>query len=312
MLDLRRGPGLHSSPLHRRLGPRLADLCGVSPADSESAVRAKVRATLLALSTDFPGDLRRAVVLGYGLDPAHAYLRLDRRTDQLARELSVQQRTARRRIDEAVARLVRAAVPDIAAASTDTGPGWYLRAMNALLRLDTSAPELYETRSVVAIRPIDELTVQFSLPRQPDDGDREHGVHADVLFGARIRELTRHNSGQYVRLTLALPRTLEPGERHDLCLHYRLPEGQPMREHYVFQPLAPCAHCSVRLRFPTDGGPVTAWRLDGVPPRAVDERTPGPDRLRPDAVGEVTSAFGGLQQGYAYGIAWAFADGPPA
>ncbi|RAO16283.1 hypothetical protein MED15_03802 [Micromonospora noduli] len=309
LLDLRRGPGLQSSPLHRRLGPRLADLCGVSPAEPESAVRAKVRATLLALSADLPGDLRRAVVLAYALDPVHDYLRLDRRTDQLARELSVQQRTARRRIDEAVARLVRAAVPEIPTDPTDAGPGWHLRAMNALLRLDTLTPELYEARSVVAIRPIDELTVQFSLPRQPNDDAREHGVHADVLFGARIRELTRHNSGQYLRLTLALPRTLEPGERHDLCLHYRLPEGQPMREHYVFQPLAPCAHCTVRLRFPTGGGPATAWRLNGVPPRAVDERTPGPDRLRPDAVGEVTSAFDGLQQGYAYGIAWTFADG---
>ncbi|MEH0844178.1 hypothetical protein V6U81_17460 [Micromonospora sp. CPCC 205711] len=310
MLDLRRGPGLQSSPLHRRLGPRLADLCGVSPAESESAARAKVRATLLALAADMPGDLRRAVVLAYGLDPTHAYLRLDRRTDQLARELSVQQRTARRRIDEAVARLVRAAVPEIPTGTADAGPDWLLHAMNALLRLDTPTPELYETRTVVAIRPIDELTVQFSLPRRPGDDGPEHDVRADVLFGARIRELTRHNSGQFFRLTLALPRTLTPGERHELCLHYRVPEGQPMREHYVFQPLTPCAHCTVRLRFPVDGGPATAWRLNGVPPRAVDERVPGPDRLHPDAVGEVTSAFDGLQQGYAYGMAWTFADGP--
>ncbi|MEU7753067.1 hypothetical protein [Micromonospora sp. NPDC049171] len=269
-----------------------------------------MRGTLLALSADMPGDLRRAVVLAYALDPTHAYLRLDRRTDQLARELSVQQRTARRRIDEAVARLVRAAVPETPASATDTGPGWHLRAVNALLRLDTPTPELYEARSVVATRPIDELTVQFSLPRQPDDDGPEHGVHADVLFGARIRALTRHISDQCFRLTLALPRTLEPGERHDLCLHYRLPEGQPMREHYVFQPLTPCAHCTVRLRFPADSGPATAWRLDGVPPRAVDDRTPGPDRLHPDTVGEVTAVFDGLQQGYAYGIAWTFADDP--
>ncbi|MEU1684779.1 hypothetical protein [Micromonospora sp. NPDC005707] len=271
--------------------------------------RSKVRAILLALAADMPRELRRAVELAYALDPAHAYLRLDRRTDQLAAELSVQQRTARRRIDEAVARLVRAAASETPAEESEAGPAWHVHAMNALMRLDTPTPELYETRDVVAIRPIDRIIVQFSLPRQPGDDAPGHDVLAEVLFGARIRELTRHNAGQVFRLTLALPRTLAPGERHQICVHYRVPEGQAVREHYVFQPLTPCAHCTVRLRFSEDRRPVTAWRLDGVPPRAVDDRVPGPDRLHPDAVGEVTSAFDGLQQGYAYGMAWSFRDG---
>ncbi|MFF3868939.1 hypothetical protein [Micromonospora sp. NPDC001898] len=269
-------------------------------------VRAKVRATLLALSADLPTDLRRALVLAYALDPEHSYLRLDRRTDQLARELSCQQRTARRRIDEAVARLVGAAVAD---APSDTGPSWHLHGMHALLRLDTPSPELYETRDVVAIRSIGEITVQFSLPRRPGDDRPEHDVVVDVLYGARIREVTRHNDGQFFRLVLTLPRILAPGERHELCLHYRVPAGQPIREHYVFQPLAPCARCTVRLRFPPGDGPALVWRLDGVPPRSVDDRAPGGDRLSPDGIGEVSSAFDGLQQGYAYGVAWS-AAGP--
>lgn len=304
---MRRGPGLQSSPLHRRLGPRLADLCGVSPAEPDPTVREKVRATLLGLAADMPADLRRALVLAYALDPEHGYLRLDRRTDQLARELSCQQRTARRRIDEAVARLVLAAVADVPSDMAQSGPPWRMHGMHALLRLDTPSPELYETRDVVATRPTGEITVQFSLPRRPGDDSPGHDVAVDVLYGARLREMTRHNEGQFFRLVLALPRILAPGERHELCLHYRVPPGQPIREHYVFQPLAPCARCTVRLRFPQEGAPELVWRLDGVPPRSVDDRAPGGDRLHPDDIGEVSSTFEGLQQGYAYGVAWATA-----
>ncbi|MGC5052847.1 hypothetical protein ACLQ2S_15500 [Micromonospora sp. DT48] len=301
---------MQSSPLRRRLGPLLADLCGVSWTEPEATTRAKVRAALLARTADMPRELRRAVELAYALDPDHSYLRLDRRIEQLATELSVQHRTARRRIDEAVARLVRTIALRTSVEASESGPAWHVQAMSALLRLDTPTPELYETRDITAIRAIDQITVQFSLPRRPGDDAPDHDVRADVLFGARITELTRHNAGQVFRLTLALPRTLAPGERHQICVHYRVPPGQAVREHYVFQPLTPCARCTVRLRFPLDRGPVIAWRLDGVPPRAVDDRAPGPDRLEPDSVGEVTSDFDGLQQGHAYGIAWAFPDAP--
>jgi hypothetical protein len=282
-------------------------LCGVGPTDPATVVRGKVRSTLAALSTDMPADLRRAVVLAYALDPEHSYLRLEHRTDQLARELSCQHRTARRRIDEAVARLVATAL-DAAWAEVGAAPAWHMHAMHALLRLDTPTPELYETRDIAATRPVDDITVQFSLPRRPDDRGAEHDIAVDVLHGARIRDVSRHNDGQIFRLDLTLPRTLNPGERHLLCLHYRVPEGQPMREHYVFQPLTPCVRCTVRLRFPPDRAPRHVWRLDGVPPRAVDDRAPGPDRLHLDGVGEVASTFDGLRQGHAYGVAWSFEE----
>jgi hypothetical protein len=251
-----------------------------------------------------PAELRRAAELAFALDPAHSYLLLDRRLDQLCRELSCQPRTARRRIDEAVAWLVRAAAAEAPAASADPGQSWYLRSFQALLRLDTPTPELYEKRDIVAVHAIDQITVKFSLPRQPGRADIAHDVFTDVLFGARIRDVVRSNGGQCFELTLGLPERLSPGQAHEVFLHYRLPEHQPMREHYVFQPLTSCAECVVRVRFPPDGAPAAIWRLDGVPPRAVDDPAPGGERLALDAVSELQLTFPRPEQGHAYGVAW--------
>jgi hypothetical protein len=251
-----------------------------------------------------PVELRRAAELAFALDPHHRYLQLDRRLDQLARELRCQPRTARRRMDAAVAWLVGAAAAQPQSDTPDSGQPWHLRSFQALLRLDTPTPELYEKRNLVAVRPIDEITVRFSLPRHPDEAHADHDVFIDVLYGARIRDVVRDHVGQCFELTLDLPTRLSPAQAHEVLLHYRLPEHQPMREHYVFQPLTSCAECVVRVKFPPDRVPSAIWRMDGVQPRAVDHPAPGAQRLAVDAVGELLLTFPRPEQGHAYGVAW--------
>lgn len=304
LLDLRRGAGLHGSPLRERVGPRLAELCGASPADSDAVLRHKLRAMIERAAAEMPRPLRRAAELAFALDPVHSYLLLDRRLDQLCRELSCQPRTARRRSDEAVAWLVRAMAPEPPAAGARPGQSWYLRSFHALLRLDTPTPELYEKRDIVAIQAVDEVTVRFSVPRPLDRADVDGDVFTDVLFGARICDVTRNGAGQCFELTLRLPNRLSPGQAHEVLLHHRFPEHQPLRDHYVFQPLTSCVECVVRIKFPPDRAPAAIWRLDGVPPRALDDPTPGAERLTLDAVGELRLAFLRPEQGHAYGAAW--------
>jgi hypothetical protein len=51
--------------------------------------------------------------------------------------------------------------------------------LKALFRLDTTTPELYEMRKIVATRDIDEVTVRLGLPQAPD------GQVAGDLVGGR-------------------------------------------------------------------------------------------------------------------------------
>jgi hypothetical protein len=105
-----------------------------------------------------------------------------------------------------------------------------------------------------------------------------------------------------------LPRLVEPGDPLEFCLHYRVPPGQPIRDHYAIVPLDPCDSGWVRVRFAPDRPPARVWSYAAVPPRQLDDVTtrPGADALVPDGVGEVVLPFRGLRQGHAYGAAWAW------
>jgi hypothetical protein len=59
----------------------------------------------------------------------------------------------------------------------------------------------------------------------------------------------------------------------------------------------------VRVRF-GDRVPRRVWRIDGIPPRAIDDFDPRDQLLTPDRLGEVAAAFSGLRQGLSYGIRW--------
>jgi hypothetical protein len=281
-------------------------LTGAVPGDHERVVRQKVRDTLTDLAKELPADLRRAAECAFALDP-DAPARLSKRTEQLAEAIHCGERTARRRMDEAVHLMARAADtgpgPVVAG---DPGSGWRVRSLFALLRLDTPTPELYETRTIVANQPLAELVVRLDLPPPSPNDNPALPLVIDALYGSRIKSVERRNEGRHYRLTIALPRVLQPDDQLDFCLHYRIPEGQPIRDHYAIVPLDPCDYGTVRARFSGDRPPAAVWRLSAVPPRLLDEATaaPGPDRLELDGVGEVVLAFRGLREGYGYGVAW--------
>jgi hypothetical protein len=162
------------------------------------------------------------------------------------------------------------------------------------------------TRTVVANQRLEELVVRLDLPRPHQHDGPALPLVVDAIYGSRIKSVERLNEGRHYCLTVALPHILESDDQLEFCLHYRVPEGQPIREHYAIVPLDPCDYGTVRVRFPGDRPPAEVWRLSAVPPRLLDEATaaPGPDRLELDGVGEVVLTFRGLREGHGYGVAW--------
>jgi hypothetical protein len=268
--------------------------------------RRRAEAVLTELTADLPDDLRVAAELSLALGDRPA-ARLTQRTDALARELRCSGRTARRRMDEAAHLIARAALSHPGPEDdADPGSGWRVREFTGLLRLDTATPELYETRTVQAERTLDALTIRLDLPPRPEADGPALPLVIDALYGVRLAEVDGGPDGRNYRLAVDLPRTLRPDEQLEFCLHYRVPPGQPIRNHCAIVPLDPCDQGRIRVRFDPADPPAQVWRLTAVTPRQMDRATtvPGPDRLAPDGAGEVGVSFRGLRQGHGYGIAW--------
>jgi hypothetical protein len=306
---LRRGRGLQEPRTAERLGPLLRQLCGVAPGDPDGTARRRSEAVLAELTADLPDDLRIAAELSLSLGDRPAG-RLTQRVDALARELRCSGRTARRRMEEAARLIARAALARPSRdedSGADPGSGWRVREFTGLLRLDTATPELYETRTVQADRPIDAVTIRLDLPPRPHNADGPAlPLEIDAVFGARVAEVDRGPEGRNYRLDVRLARPLRTAEETEFCLHYRVPPGQPIRHHCAIVPLDPCDQGHIRVRFDPADPPAQVWRLAAITPRLMDRATtvPGPDRLDPDGAGEVGVSFRGLRPGYGYGVAW--------
>ncbi|MDR6316186.1 hypothetical protein [Actinoplanes couchii] len=302
---LRRGRGVDRPGLSRYIGPETRRRCRLGPGDKESRVRAAVVAMLSGLAAGLAPDLRRAAELAFGLDREFRLATLADRESRLADLQTVSVRTARRRMNDALAAMAVAG-EDVPAAPEDpaAGSGWRVSSLRALFRLDTCTPELYEMRTITATREIDEITIRIGLPEAPA------GVGAaevDALFGARISAVEQRNGGSSQKVVLRLPERMLPGDTHELWLRVVLPPGQPTWSHYAIVPLDPCESGVVRVRF-GDRRPAEVWLIDEVP--YTDLREPPEKRalIEPSALGEVMREFHGLREGYGYGLAWT----PPA
>ena len=150
------------------------------------------------------------------------------------------------------------------------------------------------------------MAVELDLPPAVGARDPARPLEIDAVFGSRITAVDRSADGRHYRVTVALPRRLEPAERHEFCLHYRVPPGQALRDHYAIVPLSPVDDGRIRVRFPLDRLPVVVWRFAGIAPRQMDQATTaaGSDRIVADGAGEVRLAVCGLRQGLGYGLAW--------
>ena len=180
-----------------------------------------------------------------------------------------------------------------------TNEGWHTVSLRSILRMDVDPPELVEDRVVTATTDqLEELEMRFSAP-----GAATNPITATIVYGGEIvreqRVATSHG-----RFVVRLPRPLRTGEHHEYGVRFSALTRTEMRPYYVLTPLQPCARFAVRVRFDLNAPPAKIWKVDGVPPRALDDFVPLADLLDVDRLGEVALAFSHLQQGLSYGVQW--------
>jgi hypothetical protein len=257
---LRKGRGVHAANIAQRAGPALRRLCGIRPDDGAAAVRNRLMTTLRELAGRLPDDLHLALLVELGLHDVATQQRLGERLEWLATRMARDTRTARRRADLACERLaeVAGALPTHAPERSD---GWYVRRFSALVRLDGRTPEVTETRMVVATRDgLGELETEFSLPRHPADRRPTHDLGVALLYGGRLVR-RQQRSESHFEFSIELPSALGVGQHHEFALRLRVPDGQPVRQHYVFIPHRRCDLFEMRLRFDPTRVPRRLWRV---------------------------------------------------
>ena len=304
LVRLRHGWALQRRFLHDRIGPQLVRLCGIADTDNDREIRGKLRSWLTTVSAEIPADLRRALALAFALDPHHQSRQLAMRVERLAREQSCAPRTARRRIDHAV-RLISHAAAGRTVDVADPESGWHVRSMRAELDLDRAGAELRETRLLVADRAgLRRIAVRLSAPPPAASSDGIGEVLVEALSGARVVSTEKWVAAQHFRFDLELTESLQVGDEHEVGLRYLLPPGREIRPHYALLPLVPCEHFALSIKFRADSPPKDMWRLDGAPPRLVDDEQSDDQRLRIERKDDVRLVFTDLRQGRAYGLAW--------
>src|SRR4051794_22798417 len=151
----------------KRLGPETKKLCGITESDGAVAARSKMIATVNNLLRDEQREVRLAVLVALALHPEASHRDLSGRRLWLARQLHCQERTARRRVDEAFELLVQAAAETDVDGTVEPPSlhDWHVRRMRAVLRLNASSPELTDERTIAFARNgIGEIVSQLSLP----------------------------------------------------------------------------------------------------------------------------------------------------
>jgi hypothetical protein len=303
---LRKGRGLFVRQISERVGPALREVCNVLDSDGPGEIRRAVSDRLESLAGNLPEDLRIAILAAFALHPDARLPFYQERVRWTAQRLNRDDRTARRRIDEAIERLAELAL----SSANDLDPGdasstgWHTDELRISLVLDQPAPEAFEFRRVVADRDrLAELDLAMTLTGTP-----EHTLLAvdelslDVFYGGRLIQKALESTDR-LGFVLALPAPLKRESRHDFALRYRVLNGH-MQPHYVCVPKHRCDFFDLHVRFPLDHLPTRIWRLADAFQRDVNDPTFSGDLLIPDSAGEIHTTFRRLTPGLAYGVRW--------
>ncbi|HEY0640419.1 MAG TPA: hypothetical protein VGD67_22540 [Pseudonocardiaceae bacterium] len=182
--------------------------------------------------------------------------------------------------------------------------GWYLELLTTLLRLDTPTPEAHEHRKIVATH--DGLqTVMTWLDVPGTQADARPALDVDVLYGGRLVRRETPTTGRFTFI-VQLPEPLRAGATHQFGLILRIPEGQPMRPHYIMTPEFQCDRFRLTVRFDRDKPPGWIRRVYGETVRMFDSPGRPAEHLRPDTAGEVHLDFDNLTLYLGYGAQWSF------
>jgi len=125
----------------------------------------------------------------------------------------------------------------------------------------------------------------------------------EVVYGVTLVG-EEHDSDSRFRFKLQLPTPLLAGQRHEYALLFWLPEGQPMRSHYLFTSPRRCDLFDLRIHFDRRSLPDQVWQVSAAFHREVDDARPSEKLLIPDRAGELHLQFHDLRPGFGYGAQW--------
>jgi hypothetical protein len=304
---LRKGRGIRSSDLDRRLGQYLRELAG--PGNGDVADRRRLLANeLAAQAAKLPGDLRLAVLASIGQAAETKQMtRFGDRVGWLAEQAGRTDRTILRRIESAEQLLAEEIAGELQRRRSrpSSGPtAWYLDEFRTVLRLDTQTPESHERRRIVATQAgLTQVRAMMDVPR--DTGEARAELSAEVLYGGRL--VRRYDSeGNRFEFLIELPAPLEIGEPHEYALILRLPELK--RPHYIFTPEYPCNAFDLTVRFDLEHPPAWVREVRGETVRTFDVSRPGPENLKLDGAGEAHVRFEHPAMYLGYGLQWGAGD----
>ena len=309
---LRKGRGLYVGQISERVGTTLREVCGITEHDGPADIRRKIGDWLTGVASGLPDDLRIALLAAFGIEAEARLPFYQDRVRYAAEKIHRDDRTARRRIDEAIDRVAELATSSPGSTNNSVGhemspSGWHTEQLHISVALDQPVPEVLEWRRIIAERDqLTELDLAMTLTAGPT---RDHvmGVDelsVDVFYGGMLVRKAMESSDRY-GLVLALPEALTQAGRHDFAIRYR-PSNGSMRPHFVCVPKHRCDLFELRVRFNLDRIPATIFQLKEKFQRDVDDPTPSGEIIPSNAAGEVHVVFHQLIPGRAYGIRWTY------
>jgi hypothetical protein len=303
--ELRRGRGVRS-PAPGKVGPILRQLCGITPDDDQ--FRSKLLEQLEKWAAQLPADLVLAAKAALGLHQEAQQRFLRERTQWLAEQIQRDDRTARRRMDEALELMAQMGTEQLSERPQDEPrpEEYYIAQQCSLVRLHGTVPETYEFWTVVAnVDGLADLQTALALPRDPLVRSGVQELDMEVLYGMTVDEQVRDGDYRF-RYRLRFPAPLRKGQQHRYAVRYRIPSGQRALPYYVFTTHRRCDAFALRVRFDPDCPPVEVHEVDNRYFYDLNEE-PGGARIRPDGAGEISLRFAALVKGMVYGARWTFA-----
>jgi hypothetical protein len=300
LLEIPRGRGMMAGDVADRVGPGLRVACGVTAADSPATVRRKVAGRLADLCERLPADLRISVLAALALHPAAHHQFMQDRMGWAARQINRDHpRAAVRRMK--VGFRILAEQLDEQLDAPGSRDNWHTCSLRAMVRMDVDPPQVEEARVIVASADdLEEIDLRFSAPA--DGPPTDSPITATMLDGGVIIR-TERVTASHRRFGVRLPKSLRAGERHEYRVRFAAFPRALMPPFYVLTPLQPCEKFTVLVRFGAEV-PKRIWRVDGIPPRAIDDYEPVDGLLTADRLGEVSLEFTRLHQGLSYGMRW--------
>jgi hypothetical protein len=298
--EIPRGRGMQASDAAVRIGPGLRAACGVTAADSPAIVRSKVGNRIKELCERLPEDLKISVLAGLALLPEANHQFMQERMGWAARQINRDHPRAAVRRMKVGFRILAEQLDDLVA-DPALRQGWHVGSLRVLLRMDVDPPQVEEDRVIVADSDyLAEIELRFSAPTNVPPADNP--IEAAITYGGEITRSERVTPS-HSKFAMRLPTPLRIGEKHEYGARFHANPRAHMPPYYVLTPLQPCEQFIVRVRFGADV-PARIWRLDGIPPRAIDGFEPPNGLLTPDRLGEVSLEFSRLHQGLSYGMRW--------